>query len=220
MHNDLLFDVFFSNDSVVQDKVETTIVPIDSNKPKDIVINTPLFDITLKNSMSMSHMVRPGQFLNLMLLDAIANKLVIQITELVLRIQASVIGEEATVGDNPTPVYLMFDAEGNLLPEYNGRISNPKKVEAMFAEADAHVKSALALVEERNKYFPHATQGLQFAFEFNGAGRIEDLKSAIAYQRTKSASYTAMKAKVHNRQKNQADIQPTESLSHAAMLGF
>lgn len=214
MNNDLPFDDFSHPAS------EDPIASIGTNKSKNIVIETPLFDLIFKSTESKFHTVKPNAFYALMSMDSLAKDLVKALVEIILRIQAAVIGEEATVGDNPTPVYNMFDSSGALLPEFQSRVANSKRVEALFAEANAHVETAQALIAQRDQHFPHATNKLQFAFDFGGVGRIETLKEAIAYQKTRSGSYAAMKAKVAARAKGRADIPARETVDPAAMLGL
>lgn len=217
--NDLPFDTFFSEAPAPSSDV----VQMPDPQPKGITIQTPLLTISLNNTMSKSHIVKTGAFFNSLLFDAIANKLVTQIAELALQIQALVIGKEATVED-PTFIYAMFDESGSLLPEFCNRTTNIKKAEALFAEADAHVQTAYALKSERDKYFPGLTKPLQYAFNFNASDinerEITTLPEAVAYQRARSGTLARYRAEVQLAKEKKMISANNAPLSHEAMLGF
>jgi hypothetical protein len=226
--SNLLIDIL--NDKPVEIDAITQI-----GASQEMVIRTPLVDITLKTAHIGDVAVRGDRgLLPLNVINALADKIVVQIATIVRKLQVAIDGEDAFIDGTATPVFSMFAVADGIVvmhPEFEHKITGDKiagfKLE--FAEISACVESVLSMGLQRDAFFPHARDSIQFAWNATSSTPIMPvnktpealtaaLTQAIAYRVHTGPNFRALQSNVASRRAGGKTISATGTMNAATLL--
>lgn len=233
------------SEGVVESNKEDAITKIGTNR--SMLVTTPLLDLTMKSVQVGDVVVRGDRGLfPLNLFNAVADKVVVQISLAVRSLQIAIEGEDAFVDGTAAPVFSMFEVQEALDPntrsitsyihmhdKYAHKVTGDKIPSycVSFAEISVYIDMALALGVQREEMFPHARDRLQLAWNAStntpispADGTYEALRKAlsvaISYRARSGTGFRAVESNVRSRRAGGGTIKANSSMSATSLLGI